>query len=98
MRATEVHPMRRLFIALLFILTTAASAQDIRSQAGSWSPLAGGGCIGGSSCKERRLRLPLEDRPVVAVRFRAHDQIGTKADGALRVKIDGNTVDSHIDI
>src|SRR5688572_17876503 len=69
--ATEVHQMRRMFMALLFITTTALSAQDLR-QAGSWSPIAGGGCIGGSTCPERRLRLPIEDRPIVGVRFRAH--------------------------
>lgn len=90
--------MRRLLIAFLLSLTAAASAQDIRSEEGSWSPIAGGGCIGGSSCHERLLRVPLEDRPVVAVRFRAHDQIGAKAGGVLRVKIDGNTVDGYIDI
>jgi hypothetical protein len=102
--------MRRLFISLLFLFTVAGlsaqepvlestqeSVQELR-RSGSWSSLSGGGCIGGSTCKERRLRLPLEDRPVIAVRFRAHDQIGTKADGALRVKIDGNTVESHIDV
>lgn len=89
--------MRRLFIITLFFLAAGLSAQDLR-QADSWSPLAGGGCIGGSTCRERRLRLPLEDRPVVAVRFRAHDQIGSKADGSLRVKIDGNAIEGHLDI
>lgn len=91
--------MRRLWLALFFMtLTAAASAQDLRMDRGSWSPLHGGGCIGGSSCGERRLRLALEDRPVIAVRFYAHDQVGTKAEGVLRVKIDGNTVDGYIDI
>ncbi|HEX8253644.1 MAG TPA: hypothetical protein VF846_10870 [Thermoanaerobaculia bacterium] len=83
--------MRRVIIALLFALPTIAMAQ-------TWTPLQGGGCIGGSTCGERRLRLPLEDRPIVSVRFTAHDQIGQKADGALRVKIDGNVVESFIDV
>jgi hypothetical protein len=56
------------------------------------------GCIGGSTCKERRLRVELQDKPILAVRFYAHDQIGTKAEGVLRVKIDGNTIDGHVDI
>ncbi|MEO8379169.1 MAG: hypothetical protein ABI779_05855, partial [Acidobacteriota bacterium] len=93
--------MRRLFIALLFTtLTAAASAQDLRIDRGNgnWSPLSGGGCIGGSSCSDRRLRLALEDRPVIGVRFFAHDQVGTKAEGVLRVKIDGNTIDGYLDI
>lgn len=92
--------MRRLFIGLLIIIPTLAFGQDIRRDSGGdWTLFnAGGGCIGGSSCKERRLRVPLEDRPVVAVRFHAHDQVGEKAEGVIRVKIDGNTVRSSIDI
>ena len=92
--------MRRLFIGLLFIIPTLAFGQDIRrDESGDWNLYSGGGCcIGGSTCKERRLRVPLEDRPVVAVRLTAHDQIGEKAEGVLRVKIDGNTVRDSIDI
>lgn len=83
--------MRRLIVALLFIVSGSAFAQNFTS-------IPGGGCIGGSTCAEKRLRVPLEDRPVVSVRFKAHDQIGNKADGSLRVKIDGNTINSYIDI
>jgi hypothetical protein len=89
--------MRPLFLVLILSLTTAAFGQDLR--AGDWSTVDNAGlCIGGSTCKERRLRVPLEDRPVLSVRFTAHDAIGTKAEGVLRVKIDGNTVESYIDI
>jgi hypothetical protein len=91
--------MRRLFLGLFLILPTLTFAQDLRRDDGEWSVAGGtGGCIGGSTCAERRLRVALEDRPVVAVRFRAHDNIGQKADGSLRVKIDGNTVRDSIDI
>jgi len=83
--------MRRVIVALLFIVSTSAFSQ-------SFTPVPGGGCIGGSTCTERRLRVPLEDRPVVSVRFKAHDQIGSKADGALRVKIDGNSINDYIEI
>lgn len=68
------------------------------ARSGDWVPASERGCIGGTTCAERRLRVPLQDRPVVAVRFRAHDQVGQKADGSLRVKIDGNTVSSSIDV
>lgn len=96
--------MRRLIIGLLFIVSTAATAQDIRTdirtgERGEWSRVGGKPtCIGGSGCTEPRLRVPLEDRPVVAVRFRAHDFFGARHEGALRVKIDGNTVEEHLDI
>ncbi len=92
--------MRRLALGLFFLIPTIAFGQDIRRDAvGEWNlHNGGGGCIGGSTCKERRLRIPLEDRPVAAVRFRAHDQIGAKAEGVLRVQIDGNTVRDHIDV
>src|SRR5688572_6224241 len=90
--------MRRLFIFLMLLaVSTVAAAQDRRANA-DWKPSPRSGCIGGSTCPERRLRVELEDKPVLAVRFKAHDQIGTKAEGVLRVKIDGNTVDNHIDI
>jgi hypothetical protein len=93
--------MRRLIIGLLFIVPTLAFGQELRSRSGDgeWTLFGKeGGCIGGSSCSERRLRVPLEDRPVIAVRFHAHDQVGAKAEGVLRVKIDGNTVRGYIDI
>ena len=94
--------MRRvvLGLVLLIIPTLAWSQEELRREGGrDWSLFgATGGCIGGSSCPERRLRVPLEDRPVVAVRFRAHDQVGTKADGSLRVKIDGTTIRDFLDI
>jgi hypothetical protein len=91
--------MRRLILGLFLIIPTLTFAQDLRRDDGEWSLAGGtGGCIGGSSCTERRLRVALEDRPVIAVRFHAHDSIGTKADGSLRVKIDGNTVRDSLDI
>lgn len=91
--------MRRLIIGLFLILPTLTFAQDLRRDDGEWAATGGnGGCIGGSTCAERRLRVALEDRPVIAVRFHAHDDVGQKAEGALRVKIDGNTVRGSIDI
>jgi hypothetical protein len=94
--------MRRALLALLLMLPMAAFAQtDFRRRAGNgdWTEYPNeSGCVGGSTCKERRLRVQLEDRPVLAVRFKAHDQIGAKAEGVLRVKIDGNTVEGYLDI
>src|SRR6188768_3736631 len=89
-RQRRSKPMRRVILTLLFILPTFAFAQD-------WTVLPGGGCIGGQTCPEKRLRIPLdEDKAVVSVRFHAHDEVGQKADGALRVKIDGNTINNFI--
>ena len=91
--------MRPLVLALA-LLPTLAVAQTQYPEAGP--PPAGQRegttCIGGKLCPERRLRVPLEDRPVIAVRFRAHDAIGQTAGGELRIKIDGNTVESSLDI
>lgn len=57
-------------------------------------------CIGGVECRKNgsRITLALEDAPVIGLRFRAHDNIGTKADGRLRVRIDDETIESYIDI
>ena len=94
--------MRRLFVFLMLLTVSSQvaaqeAAQERRSNS-DWKPSSQSGCIGGSTCRERRLRVELEDKPVLAVRFKAHGQIGLKAEGVLRVKIDGNTVDNHIDI
>jgi hypothetical protein len=89
--------MRGLTVSVILLtIAIGTSAQERRT--GDWKPSTERGCIGGSTCRERRLRVPIEDRPVVAVRFHAHDQIGEKAEGVLRVKIDGNTIDDSIDI
>ena len=92
--------MRPLVLALSLLFATLASAQ-LQNADTEWSDLRAENdarCIGGATCKERRLRVPLADRPVIAVRFHAHDAIGTKAEGVLRVKIDGSTVRDSIDI
>ncbi|HEX7705225.1 MAG TPA: hypothetical protein VF701_02095 [Thermoanaerobaculia bacterium] len=90
--------MRRLVFVAVLLVSIPLVAQDAR-RSGDWTPFPGvRECIGGAGCTERRLRVPLEDRPVVAVRFTAHDDIGSKADGELRVKIDGNTIRDRIDI
>jgi hypothetical protein len=85
--------MRRIALVLfLALLPTLTFAQN-------WTPLRGEtNCVGGDGCRDKRLRIALEDRPVVGVRFTAHDNVGAKAEGALRVKIDGNTIRGYIDI
>jgi hypothetical protein len=94
--------MRRVFLFIVLLTVSSAvlaqEAQEERRRNSDWKPSSQSGCIGGSTCRERRLRVELEDKPVLAVRFKAHDQIGLKAEGVLRLKIDGNTVDDHIDI
>jgi hypothetical protein len=94
--------MRRVFLFIVLLTVSSAvlaqEAQEERRRNSDWKPSSQSGCIGGSTCRERRLRVELEDKPVLAVRFKAHDQISLKAEGVLRLKIDGNTVDDHIDI
>jgi hypothetical protein len=87
--------MYRPLALLLVLLPTLAFAQN---RAGQWQQFAEGGCIGGSRCPNRRLTFPLEDRMILAVTFKAHDQIGDTAGGVLRVKIDGTTIRGYIDI
>lgn len=88
--------MKHLGTLLLMLLPTLAFAQP--RGGGDWTRYTETGCIGGRTCPERRLQVALQDKPVIAVRFKAHDQIGERAGGVLRVKIDGNTIRDHIDI
>lgn len=93
--------MYRAVIALLLLFPIIATAQEEQPQLrrnSDWVSYPDHGCIGGSTCRDRRLRVALDDRPVIGVRFYAHDQVGEKAEGVLRVKIDGNTVDSYVDV
>jgi len=83
--------MRRILLLLLF--TTTALAQR-----GDWTQYPDHACIGGDDCRQNKLRIALEDKPVLSVRFHAHDAIGTKADGALRVKIGEDVIRGYIDI
>ena len=91
--------MRRVFLPLILLAITSLLGAQERRGGGEWTPYPGqSSCIGGKTCSERQLRVPLEDRPVLAVRFHAHDQIGEKAGGELRVRIDSNLVGGPIDI
>ncbi|HUP60273.1 MAG TPA: hypothetical protein VNA69_07625 [Thermoanaerobaculia bacterium] len=82
--------MRRFLLFALLLAPSLAFAQ--------WVEVPDKGCVGGSGCADRRLRVALEDRPIIGVRFNAHDSVGSKAEGVLRVKIDGTTVRGYIDI
>ncbi|HEX8151613.1 MAG TPA: hypothetical protein VF698_00745 [Thermoanaerobaculia bacterium] len=87
---------RLAFLSLLLLTTISLAAQPRR---GEWvSYPAAKGCIGGTKCSEKRLRVALEDRPVVGVRFHAHDQIGDTAGGELRIKVGADTVEDDLDI
>jgi len=59
-----------------------------------------GGCIGGSECGGRRarIRIPLRDQRVRSVSFYAHDNVGSKAGGELRIRIDDDVLDDNVDI
>jgi hypothetical protein len=59
-----------------------------------------GGCIGGDECggRDSVLRVALEARPLASVRFFAHDDVGNRSGGRLRVSIGGKVVESAIDV
>jgi hypothetical protein len=88
-----MRAMRRVIVLLALLLPTFAYAQR-----GEWTPYTDKGCIGGDNCRRNRLRVELRDRPVLSVRFHAHDAIGQKAEGVIRVKIDGDVVRGQLDI
>ncbi len=87
--------MRRLIASLLLLAPITLFAQGRR---GEWVTYNEHGCIGGSKCPERRIRVKLEDRPVYGVRFNANDNIGDTAGGKLRVKIGADVIRSSMDI
>jgi hypothetical protein len=59
-----------------------------------------GGCIGGAECGGRRarIRIPLRDRRVRSVSFYAHDNVGAKAGGEIRIRIDDDVLEDSVDI
>jgi len=95
----------------LAVLAMGAAAQPTPELPGG-SPPAGalaegwelyeeeGGCIGGSRCGDQgdEIRIPLENAPVDAIRFQAHDDVGETSDGHLRVRIDAVAVAPDIDV
>jgi hypothetical protein len=68
------------------------------SGAAGWQSYPQGGCFGGRRCPGESLELPLDRGPVTGIRFYAHDNIGDKKKGVIRVRIDGTTIASDIDI
>lgn len=85
--------MRRVLILLFLALPLIA-----QNRRGDWVTYGDHGCIGGSKCPDKRLRIKLADRPVLGVRFTAHDDIGETAGGKLTVKVGADAVRSYIDI
>jgi hypothetical protein len=67
---------------------------------GNWTPYPDArGCIGGAKCgRYEEIRVRLQDRPVEAIRFRAHDNVGNVSRGHLRVEIDGRQIERDIDV
>lgn len=92
--------MRRILLTVALVLLAAGvhAQTELRRGASDWVSFTEKGCVGGDLCRQKSFRLPLADRPVIGVRFTAHDQVGTRAEGVLRVKIDGNTIDGYLDI
>ena len=59
-----------------------------------------GGCIGGDECGGRRarIRISLRDRTVDQIRFYARDDVGTRASGKLRIRVDDEILSYSLDI
>ena len=59
-----------------------------------------GGCIGGEQCggHRARIRIPLRDQRVRSISFFAHDDVGNKFNGKLRVRIDDEIITDYLDI
>lgn len=93
----------RPILTLLALLALAAAALAAPAAAraahrSSWTRLASSSvCIGGARCGNYGdlLELPLAGAPVEAVRFYAHDDVGRKYKGRLRVSIDGRDLTSY---
>ena len=67
---------------------------------GGWQSCGAGGCFGGEICRQGgdALVLPLSGAPVRAIRFYAHDAVGDKTGGRLRISIDGHVIAYDLDV
>jgi len=85
--------VRRTLAALILVLPTLAFAQSEKRYPDAE------GCIGGERCgADQSIRIALEKRPVVSIRFDADDDIGSSANGKLRVRIDQKVIERALDI
>ena len=74
-------------------------SEDWQDGAGGWSRYRMRElCIGGSLCSEHRLEVRLLDEPIRAVRFFAHDDVGARRKGRLRVTLDHDVLTARLDI
>jgi hypothetical protein len=91
--------MRSRAILPLLAVVCALSAVPARAARDGWESYDGG-CIGGAKCGSDgwQLRIRLEDETVTAVRFHAHDNVGDRSDGHLRVRLNGQVLDDDIDV
>src|SRR5437764_472738 len=85
--------MRRLLFLVLSLVTIAANTA-------SWRRYSEHGCIGGADCRRNgnRITVALESAPVVGIRFYAHDDVGNRANGKLRIRIDDEVIGDYVDI
>ncbi len=68
---------------------------------GDWRPVRrAGGCFGGELCGHQGddLVVRLSGAPLHGVRFYAHDAVGQKSGGRLRVRVDGKVIEYDLDI
>ena len=72
--------------------TATPATQPPSTSASGWQPYPNvGGCIGGSRCggSASVISLDLAEAPVLGVRWKAHDDVGSLTNGQLRLLIDG---------
>lgn len=86
---------------LCFLSLTLLSSAVLAQPPSAWELYdEEGGCIGGSRCGDQgdSIRIPLEDSPVLGIRFNAHDDVGETRGGRLRVRIDSEAVGGDLEI
>lgn len=91
----------RFTLAGLAVVCALLGSAPVRADQDGWVSYEDeGGCIGGAKCGENgwQLRIRLEDSPITEVRFHAHDDVGDKSNGHLRVRIDDHVLARDIDV
>ncbi len=90
--------MRRCWGSGLLIAALTLLGRPAAAQGDGWHSLSErGGCLGGRRCA-RSLELRLDERPVQAIRFEAHDDVGVRGGGRLRVWIDDDAVERGLEL
>lgn len=87
-------------LALLVLVSTLAAPVLAAPPPGWWSYPHASGCYGGALCRANGegVRVLLASRPVLAVRFYSHDDVGPGHRARLRVRLDGEILARELDV